>query len=139
MPGKRIRVEKSVPGAPGVSGRLHANVGSYGIHQHVGDGAFERFVIIPNFPIIDVVASEEFANTILPSIIGGVQLFELVNKQAGPFTGRADHEVNMIGHQNKSDDKYAGQKSRNGNIVHRNPEIFFIPEPETVLQMICRN
>ena len=73
MPGKWIRIEKSVSGTPWISGGLHTNISRHGIHQYVSNCPFKRFVVIPHFTIIDVVAPEEFANTILPLKISGIQ------------------------------------------------------------------
>ena len=45
------------------------------------------------------------------------------------------YEMNMIGHQDKSQHNHTGPQRRNRNKIHPRFKIFFVPEPNPVFQM----
>ena len=45
----------------------------------------------------------------------------------------------MIGHQDKSQNRNVDRKGQNSDEVHPGAEIIRIPEPERILQMVCRH
>ena len=135
----RIVVEKHISGPPGITGRFQADICRHAVHHHIGDGPLERFVFFAYLLDINPVSPQQFVNPVFPPIICGVKTLESVDELLRTFAIACDDEVYMVGHQDERKHDYPRQEDGNGDIVHRHPEILPVPEPKTILQMVCRD
>ena len=64
-------------------------------------------------------------------------MLELINKRDYIFPLTFEHEVNVIGHEDKGQD-YGFRTLRGlyGDVVHRHFEVYFVTEPKTLLEVI---
>ena len=118
---------------------MRANVGSNAIHLDICDGTFRRLVLIGYLFDIHPSKSKELLDPPPGVVVNGIAMLELADEGCHILPCPAQHEVYVVGHQDKRQhDDFRAARRLDGHEVHPHLEVFFVTEPEFCLQVIRR-
>ncbi len=88
---------------------------------------------------MQAIAPEEFLDAVFLAVIEGVAPLEAVEECDDILPPAVQDEMYVVGHQDESQyDNFRVQGGLDGDIIHCDLEIFFVPEPQTVFKVSGR-
>ncbi|MBP5635583.1 MAG: hypothetical protein J6W83_04255 [Bacteroidales bacterium] len=139
LAGRFRGAEEGVSRPPRILAGMCADVGGHAVHLHIGDRPFNGLVFVGRNQLdIQSIAAQELPDAVFLEVIEGVALLELCNEGEDVFPATSKQEMYMVGHQDEGqDDHFRMQGGLDGDIIHGDLEIFFVPEPKTVFQVVA--
>ncbi|MBR7026133.1 MAG: hypothetical protein IKI13_00965 [Bacteroidales bacterium] len=129
-------VEKEAAASPRILRGVSTDIRCHTVHVHVRYCPFQRFVICRQNTYVYAVPPQKLLMAVFVLIILRITHLEAVDEAQDIVMGAMQHKMNMVRHENEC--KYAGRADRSLHryIIHSDFEIFIIPEPETIFEML---
>ena len=133
---RRPGIEKDGARTPGVLRGMHTDLCCHAVHLHICDGALQRLPVQIQRTDVNAVVPQQFPDPILLPTVFAVAALEFGDKGKDILMITIQHEMDVVGHQDESQDTDIGAGRQDGDIVHPHLEIIIVPEPEEFRQMV---